>query len=488
MWVTIGSGEGTGVSVHVEGERFLVGTGEECQLRLNEDEKVATLHAYFEVEPDGRVLLHDLGSDIGTLVNGHKIDAPAVIEGGEHITIGDTELVPTVDDPEEEARERASALLHEDAHAPVRVRTEEGDVIEVVPEHGGDEQPHLRVRTEDEVLEVVPVGEHRRLRERIRLATGLAALAAAVALVAIVVLATRDNAPSTTEIVSDARARTVLIDAKVPGGESGGSGFVLDAANGLIVTNFHVVNGGSRIIVGLAGDQRDATLYSAAPCDDIAVLKVTDTKGLKTFPLANQGDVKEGDRVVAVGYPANAALDTTLTSTEGVVSVAHSSFRAPTADAPSYVNVIQTDAALNPGNSGGPLIGTDEKVVGVNAATLLRSGGAPIQGQGYAIGVDRLKEVLTTLRTGRSQGFGGFGIVFPGGKKRSGGAIGVPMGGPGRLGSSPFLLRAVNGSPIAGTFTSYCDAVNSVKSGQTAVLSVQLKPGAKPRQLPVKFL
>src|SRR4051794_39971419 len=133
MWVTIGSGEATGVSVHVEGERFLVGSGEECQLRLNNDPQVATLHAYFEVEPDGRVLLNDLGSDIGTLVNGHKIDAPAVIAGGEHIRIGDTDLVPMVEEPEEEARERAAALHHEHDDAPVRVKTDEGDVIEVVP-------------------------------------------------------------------------------------------------------------------------------------------------------------------------------------------------------------------------------------------------------------------------------------------------------------------------------------------------------------------
>src|SRR3954447_6591558 len=488
MWVTIGSGEGTGISVHVEGERFLVGSGEECQLRLGGDSKVATLHAYFEVEPDGRVLLNDLGSDIGTLVNGHKIDAPAEIHGGEHIKIGDTDLVPSVDAPEEEARERAAALHHEDHEAPVSVKTDEGDVIEVVPEHDGEEQPHLRVRTEDEVVEVVPVGEHRRLRERIRVATAIAAVAGLLGIAAIIFLATRDNAPSTADIVNDARPRTVLIDAKIPGGESGGSGFVLDAGKGLIVTNFHVVNGGANLIVGLNGDQRHAALYSAAPCEDLAVLKVFDTHGMKTFPLANQDDVQEGDRVVAVGYPANAALDTTLTSTEGVVSVAHSSFRAPTADAPSYPNVIQTDAALNPGNSGGPLINDDEKLIGVNAATLLSRGHTPIQGQGYAIGVDRVKEVLTTLRTGRSQGFGGFGIAFPGGKKRAGGgAIAVPMSASSELGAAPFVLRAVNGAALSGTFASYCDAVRSVRSGQTAVLTVQRRASARSEQVPVKF-
>jgi S1-C subfamily serine protease len=486
MWVTIGSGEGTGVSVHVEGERFLVGSGEECQLRLNADDEVATLHAYFEVEPDGRVLLHDLGSDVGTLVNGHKIDAPAVIEGGEHIRIGGTELIPAVDEPEEEARERAAALLHEDTHAPVRVKTDEGDVIEVVPEHDGDEQPHLRVRTEDEVVEVVPVGEHRRLRDRIRLATALAGVAGLLALVAVIFFATRDNAPSTRDIVSDARARTVLIDAKIPGGESGGSGFVLDAEKGLVVTNFHVVNASNDVSVGLDGDSRPAVLYSAAPCEDLAVVQVDDTKGMKSFPLASQDDVKEGDRVVAVGYPANAALDTTLTSTEGVVSVARSSFRAPSPDAPSYSNVIQTDAALNPGNSGGPLIDDDKKVVGVNAATLLRSGGTPIQGQGYAIGVDQLKDVLRTLRTGKSEGFAGFGVAFPDQKKGPRGrTIAVPMDSA--LGGAPFLLRAVNGTPVGGSFAGYCDAVRSVHSGQTAVLDVQAPGGSKPKQLQVKF-
>jgi S1-C subfamily serine protease len=487
MWVTIGSGDASGVSFHVQGERFLVGSGDECQLRLNGDPQVATLHAYFEVEPDGRVLLHDLGSDIGTLVNGHRIDAPAVIEGGEDIRIGHTDLVPTVEDPDEEARERATALLHESTGAPVRLKTEDGDVIEVVPEHDGEEQPHLRVRTEDEVVEVVPVGEHRRLRERITLAIALAGVAGLVAVAAIVFLIARGGKPSTSEIVSDARDRTVLVDAKVPGGEATGSGFVLDAGRGLIVTNFHVVNGGRNIIVGLKGDQRDATLYSAAPCEDLAVLKVSDTHGMKTFPLAGQSDVKEGDRVVAVGYPANAALDSTLTSTEGVVSVARSSFRAPAPDAPSYSNVIQTDAALNPGNSGGPLIDDDEKLVGVNAATLLRAGGTPIQGQGYAIGVDEVKHVLTTLRTGRSTGFGGFGLEFRGKGQLGGGALAVPMGGSGLTGNSVFLLREVNGAPLTGTFSSYCDAVSSIKSGQTAVLTVQAKPGAKPKQVPVKF-
>jgi S1-C subfamily serine protease len=484
MWVTIGSGEGKGVSVHVEGERFVVGSAPESQLMIG-DPKVAPLHAYFEVEEDGRVLLHDLGSDEGTFVDGNRIDAPAHIQGGEQIKVGDTELVAAVQSLDEEARERAAHASHEDSSAPVRVRTDEGDMIEVVPEHEGREGPHLRVRSEGEAVEVVPVGEHRRLRERITLATALAGLAGLAAVIALAVFfATRgDDAPSTSEIVSDARAKTVSIDAKLPQGEAGGSGFVIDAQKGLVVTNFHVVNGGRDLSVGLDGDPREATLYSAAPCDDLAVLKVEDTDGMKALPLANQSDVAEGDRVVAVGYPANAALDTTLTATEGVVSVAQTKVRLPIPDAPNYPNVVQTDAAINPGNSGGPLIDDHKRVVGVNATVLTRASGAPIQGQGYAIGVDRLKEALETLRTGKSQGFAGFGIVFPG-KGKGGEAIAVPMEG---LEGRPFVLSEVNGAPVQGSFTGYCDAVRPVQSGQTAVLTVAPKPGAAKRQLKIRF-
>src|SRR5918911_5225570 len=103
MWVTIGSGEGTGLSVRVEGERFLIGSGEECQLMVR-GEGIEPLHAYFEVHDDGHVELHDLGSETGTFVDGRRVEHAVPIHGGEQIRIGDTVLSPSVDDPEEEAR------------------------------------------------------------------------------------------------------------------------------------------------------------------------------------------------------------------------------------------------------------------------------------------------------------------------------------------------------------------------------------------------
>jgi S1-C subfamily serine protease len=174
-----------------------------------------------------------------------------------------------------------------------------------------------------------------------------------------------------------------------------------------------------------------------------------------------------------------------------VVSVVRSSFRAPSQEGPPYSNVVQTDAALNPGNSGGPLISASKKLVGVNTATLTRVGNNPIQGQGYAIGVDRVKEVVGPLRSGHSQGWAGFGLVFPHGKggARVPGVVAVPMGeSPASSKALGTLVTQINGAKIGSTFGSYCDAVRSIGSGQTAVLTVLSKPGAAPKQVRVKFL
>jgi S1-C subfamily serine protease len=398
----------------------------------------------------GRVAVHDLGSEQGTYVNGERLEGSRTIEGGEEIRIGDTLLTPSLGDPAEEALE-------------VRVPANE----------------------DGQTLEVVPAGEHGELRRRIRLATALGAGAVLLAVVGLIVfLASRGGGkPSPATIVSDAKKRTVLIKAKIPGGTSGGTGFVLDAGNGLVVTNFHVLNGGSRFAVGVDGNLRSATIAGAAPCDDLAVLKVQDESGMETFPLGSQKDLKQGEQVVAVGYPASAALDDNLTSTAGVVSRVQGSFRAPAADAPSYPNVVQTDAALNPGNSGGPLIDERERLVGVNAATLTRIGGAPIQGQGYAIGVDRVKEVVAGLRGGHSQGWAGFGLEFL--KDGPNGIVAVPMAGTSSVSG---LVSEINGAKVGSTFAGYCDAVRSIDSGQTAVITIQSKPGALPKQLQIRFL
>jgi S1-C subfamily serine protease len=275
----------------------------------------------------------------------------------------------------------------------------------------------------------------------------------------------------------------------------GGSGWVLDAGRGLVVTNFHVVNGGERFQVGVNDSPRTARLVAAAPCDDLAMLRVDDPSGMRAFPLGSQSEVEQGDSVVALGFPANASLEDKLTSTTGNVSVTHTSVRVPSADAAPLENVVQTDAAHSPGNSGGPLIDRKGRLIGVNTAILTSLGSSPVNGQGYAIGVDRVKEVTGALREGHSQGWAGFGLKFP-----TPGEFTAEHVPPGVLATTPVpgteaaregfggvVITKINGAQLEPTMKSYCDAVHTIASGDSAVLSVVTKPGAAQRLVRVRF-
>jgi S1-C subfamily serine protease len=330
------------------------------------------------------------------------------------------------------------------------------------------------------------------------MAAGAAALAL-IAVVAAVTLTGSDSGPSTEQIVADVTPSTVLVRVAGAGGaQAAGSGWVLDAKKGLVVTNFHVVNGVTGVTVTSQKASGDAKIVGAAPCEDLAVLKVSDTKGLKTLPLGSQKKLKQGADVVAIGYPANASNEDKLTSTAGVVSVVESSFRFDSPDSPNYANVVQTDAALNPGNSGGPLVDKRKQLVGVNTAILTSAQGAPIGGQGYAIGVDRVKTVTDELRKGHSQAWAGFGFLFA--TDRQARKQGIPTEGivvspplPGtsaaaaNIGPQGALLLAIDGQTLKGTLTDYCQVAGRIEPGQTVPVTLLDKPGAKPRTVQLKF-
>jgi S1-C subfamily serine protease len=502
MWVTIGSGEGEGLSVRVEGERFLIGSGEECQLMVR-GPGIAPLHAYFQVREDGIVELHPLEGE--TFFNGHKIEGATHIRGGEELRVGDTVLRPTIDDPAEEAR-----ALHDPAEGPVEpapvVRVEtEGQTVEVMPGDdadgdGADGPATVRVTTEGEAVEVVPARERRRLARMTRRATMLAigALVLGAAAVLAVLLLTGDDEKSTAQIVEDATPQTVLVKAKSELGGSGGSGFVLDAEKGLVMTNYHVVNGAEAVEVGVDDDSRSAELVAAAPCDDVAVLKVEDNEGMSTMELGSQDDVKQGDEVVALGYPVNASLRDNLTSTSGTVSVVESSFNVPDPTAAPLDNVVQIDVALSPGNSGGPLVSKEGKLVGVNTAILTELGGAPVQGQGYAIGVDRVKELVDDLENERSIGWPGLALQAPPKKEldKRGLPEGIVAGAPypgsdaEAKGLAEVLITSIGDEPLTANMGSYCRAVEDIESGQTVTMTVIDEPSrgrSKPRRVRLKF-
>jgi serine protease Do len=220
---------------------------------------------------------------------------------------------------------------------------------------------------------------------------------------------------------------------------------------------------------------------------------VDDPEGMPDIELGSQRGLNQGDAVVALGFPANPSLRGELTSTAGVVSVPRSSFRLPTPDSPRFDNLIQTDAALNPGNSGGPLVDADARVVGVNTAIFALPRG-PASAQGYAIGIDRVKEVVAELREGRSQRWLGAGMVPPPKRViRRAGRNGllvtsaVPGTAAAAAGFEGVLLTTVNGFPMDGTIADYCSAVEGLQSGDNVDAEAVVSPGDKPRALTLEM-
>ena len=164
--------------------------------------------------------------------------------------------------------------------------------------------------------------------------------------------------------------------------------------------------------------------------------------------------------MVALGFAAGAAADDEVTSTRGVVSSASTTFRDPSPDVPGYREAVQTDTALNPGYSGGPLVDLEGRLVGVNAAARTTgSDGRPLEGQNYAIGIERARRVLAELRKGRSISWIGatFGYPtteelldrkLPPGLYLTGAVPGTPAARAG-LGGRGELLAGVEGRALA---------------------------------------
>ncbi len=168
-----------------------------------------------------------------------------------------------------------------------------------------------------------------------------------------------------------------------------GSGFVWDDS-GIIVTNFHVIQGASRVTITLNdGTDLEANLVGVAPDKDLAVLKVNTNKQLTPLPLGDSSLLEVGRKVIAIGNPFG--LDTTLTV--GVVSALNREIDAVSNR--KIRGVIQTDASINPGNSGGPLLNSLGQLVGVNTAIYSPSGASA--GIGFAIPVNTVKKIVPQL-------------------------------------------------------------------------------------------
>ncbi|WP_074307477.1 trypsin-like peptidase domain-containing protein [Singulisphaera sp. GP187] len=175
-------------------------------------------------------------------------------------------------------------------------------------------------------------------------------------------------------------------DGPPPERVGGGSGVVIDAENGYILTNDHVVQGSSRVVVVLEdGRERPVSQVRRDPKSDLALL-IIDGKGLSPADWGDSGSLEIGDWVLAVGQPFG--LSGTVTA--GIVSG-----KGRGIGVAMYEDLIQTDAAINPGNSGGPLINLKGEIVGINTAIKTTGGG--YEGVGFAIPAARARRVATDL-------------------------------------------------------------------------------------------
>lgn len=295
-----------------------------------------------------------------------------------------------------------------------------------------------------------------------------------------VVVADNDDAVGNSLIakVAERLANSVVtilttLDDESGGGRGVGTGVVL-TSDGEILTNAHVVEDASEVVVRFAGETepRVAKILASDAGNDLALIKV-DITGLVAATFAKPGSVQIGDAVVAIGYAL--ALDGGPTVTSGIVSALK---RTIETDSGALNSLIQTDAAISSGNSGGPLVNLKGEVVGINTAVARGDSESAANNIGFSISVDEVLIVIDQLRAQasgveRKEGFLGVGLAAreDGGQ----GAIitNVQLGSPADKAGILIddVVLAVDGEPIDGQ-AGLVAAIRDAEPGQTVKIEI----------------
>jgi len=180
-----------------------------------------------------------------------------------------------------------------------------------------------------------------------------------------------------------------------------GTGMII-TSDGDVLTNSHVVEGATTITVTLQGDKspRPADLVSRDPIADVAVVKIRNATNLPTVKLGDSDKLQVGDNVLAIGNALDLVGGPTVT--DGIVSALNRTL-GDNSGGEQLDNLIQTDAAINNGNSGGPLVNADGEVVGMNTVVIQATGsGNLVQNIGFAISINSIKPIVEQLKNGKA--------------------------------------------------------------------------------------
>ena len=267
------------------------------------------------------------------------------------------------------------------------------------------------------------------------------------------------------------------------GGTGAGTGVIL-STHGEVLTNAHVVDGASAIHVTLAGESqsRTATLIGSDTAADLALLRIVDASELPAAPLGSSSSLAVGDDVVAIGNAL--ALRGGPTVTRGIVSALD---RSLDTGAGAMTGLIQTDASISSGNSGGPLVNAAGEVIGINTAVASSGAGRAAENIGFAIAIDQALPVIERLRTGveaAAPGYIGVTIEDPSDGSRGAVLTGVASGAPAheaglRAGD---LVTAVDGSAVDGA-AALAAAVAAHRPGEE--IAVSFSRGGEERRVTV---
>jgi len=247
-----------------------------------------------------------------------------------------------------------------------------------------------------------------------------------------------------------------------------GSGFIVKS-NGIIVTNNHVIDNASDIKVTLDdGTELPAKLLGADAKSDLAVLKIDAPKPLPTIAWGDSDDLKLGDQILAIGNPFG--IGTTVTA--GIVSA-----RGRDIHSGPYDDFIQIDAPINHGNSGGPLVDGDGKVVGINTAIYSPNGGSV--GVGFAIPSNEAKEITAKLETNGSIDHGYLGVEIQPVTKDIADAIGLDKTQGALINSVKSDTPASKGGLKSGDIVTKVGASDVKTPKDLSRLVADLEPGTK---------